>query len=87
MEKTDITITECFKCGARYENYFNASPCCRAIILKVDEQGNRTTTTFLSTLSLPLPDFVRIEKPEKEEAAISEVSYRGRSDFSDLIQF
>ncbi|KQM47076.1 hypothetical protein [Chryseobacterium sp. Leaf201] len=74
MEKIDITITECFKCGARYENYFNASPCCRAIILKVDEHGNRTTITFLSTLSMPSSDFVTIEKPEQEKVEMSEVS-------------
>jgi hypothetical protein len=53
MEENDITITECSKCGARYENYFNASPCCKSIIFKVDEHGNCTTITFLSTLSLP----------------------------------
>lgn len=66
MEKNDIIITECFKCGARYENYFKASPCCRSIILKVDEQGNRTTITFLSALSLPGSDFIKLEKPKAE---------------------
>jgi hypothetical protein len=50
MEENDITITEC---GARYENYFNASPCCKSIIFKVDEHGNRASITFLSTLSPP----------------------------------
>ncbi|MCJ8153052.1 hypothetical protein MKJ01_04635 [Chryseobacterium sp. SSA4.19] len=68
MEKKDITITECFTCGARYENYFNASPCCRSIMIKVDEKGNRTMTTFLSCLSLPKWDFVKIESPEKQNA-------------------
>lgn len=51
--KENITITECSKCGARYEDYFNASPCCKSIIFKVDEHGNRTTITFFSTFSLP----------------------------------
>ncbi|WP_294246585.1 hypothetical protein [uncultured Chryseobacterium sp.] len=60
MEKKEITITECFKCGTRYENYFNASPCCKSIVVKVDEQGNRTSVTFLSALSFPRTE------PDKE---------------------
>lgn len=53
MEKKENIITECFKCGTRYQNYFNASPCCKSIVVKVDEKGNRTSITFLSALSFP----------------------------------
>ncbi|MEC3875880.1 hypothetical protein [Chryseobacterium salviniae] len=53
MEKNETVITECFECGTRYENHFNASPCCKSIIVKVDEHGNRTSITFLSTFSIP----------------------------------
>lgn len=52
MEKNENVITECFKCGKQYKNHFSASPCCRSIVLKVDENGNRTTVTFLSTFSI-----------------------------------
>ncbi|NML56227.1 hypothetical protein [Chryseobacterium cheonjiense] len=51
MEKNETVITECFKCGTRYENHFSASPCCKSIVIKVDKNGTRTTITFLSTLS------------------------------------
>lgn len=53
FETEEIIITECFKCGRRFENYFNASPCCTSIVVKVDENKNRTTITFLSSLSKP----------------------------------
>lgn len=53
FETEEIIITECFKCGRRFENYFNASPCCTSIVVKVDENGNRTTITFLSSFSKP----------------------------------
>jgi len=56
MEKNKTVITECFQCGTRYENYFKASPCCKSIILKIDEHGNRTNITFLSTFSIPKSD-------------------------------
>jgi hypothetical protein len=59
FEKKNIIITECFTCGTRYENYFYASPCCNAIVLKVDKNGNRTQTTFLSVLSLPKPHLAK----------------------------
>lgn len=61
MEKDETVITECFKCGTRYENHFIASPCCTSIMIKVDESGNRTTITFLSTFSIPQ------SQPEKKE--------------------
>ncbi|MCJ8154994.1 hypothetical protein MKJ01_14590 [Chryseobacterium sp. SSA4.19] len=62
MEKNEIMVTECFKCGARYQNYFRTSPCCSSIILKVDENGNRTSITFLSALSLPGLEFIKLDK-------------------------
>ncbi len=65
MEKNETVITECLKCGTRYENHFNASPCCKSIIVKVDESGNRTTITFLSTFTVP-PSHSEEEKEEKE---------------------
>lgn len=52
MEKNETVITECFQCGKQYKNHFNASPCCKSIVVKVDESGNRTTITFLSTFSI-----------------------------------
>lgn len=55
MEKNETIITECFNCGARYKNHFIASPCCKSIVIKIDENGNRTTITFLSTFSKSLP--------------------------------
>ncbi|WP_294224789.1 hypothetical protein [uncultured Chryseobacterium sp.] len=58
-EKKEIIITECFACGAWYENYFFPSPCCGSIVLKVDQDGNRTNTTFLSVLSLPQPHLAK----------------------------
>jgi hypothetical protein len=68
--KENITITECSKCGARYENYFNASPCCKSIIFKVDEHGNRTTITFLSALSLPPASVRKFVEAAKDNAKI-----------------
>lgn len=59
LEKKEIIITECLVCGTRYENYFYASPCCNAIVLKVDKDGNRTHITFLSVLSLPQPHLAK----------------------------
>lgn len=59
IEEKEMIITECFKCGTRYENYFNASPCCKSIVLKVDENGNRTTITFLTTFSMPQPHLAK----------------------------
>lgn len=59
FEKKEIIITECFTCGAQYENYFFASPCCGSIVLKVDKDGHRTNTTFLSALSLPQPHLAK----------------------------
>lgn len=53
MEKKAAVITECLKCKARYKNYFNLSPCCQSLVLKVDENGNRTNITFLSALARP----------------------------------
>ncbi|OVE55968.1 hypothetical protein B0E34_17315 [Chryseobacterium mucoviscidosis] len=53
FETQEIIVTECFKCGRRFENYFNASPCCTSIVVKVNEKGNPTTITFLSSLSKP----------------------------------
>jgi hypothetical protein len=67
FEKKNIIITECFTCGTRYENYFFASPCCNAIVLKVDKNGNRTDITFLSVLSLPQPHLAK-----KLKRAVSE---------------
>jgi hypothetical protein len=51
METKKIVITECMECGQRFENHFYASPCCNSIILKVNELGERTSITFLSTLA------------------------------------
>lgn len=65
-----MIITECFKCGARYKNYFYASPCCRSIILKVDENGQRSTVTFLSTLSLPQANFVKVVQPKTQQSEV-----------------
>jgi hypothetical protein len=62
MEKNEIIVTECFKCGTRYENYFKASSCCKAIILKVNKNGSRTNITFLSSLSLPGPEFIKVNR-------------------------
>jgi len=59
MEKKAAVITECLKCKARYKNYFNVSPCCQSIVLKVDENGNSTTITFLSALSKPRPHIIK----------------------------
>jgi hypothetical protein len=67
MKENDINVTECLKCGARYENYFKASPCCRALVMKVDEHGSRTTITFLSALSLPDAKLFRILQAEKQK--------------------
>lgn len=53
MIKNQTIITECMKCGSRYKNYFFASPCCQSIVIKVDENGQKTTITFLSSLSIP----------------------------------
>ncbi len=61
MEKNKTVITECFKCGMQYKNHFSASPCCKSIVIKIDESGNRTTITFLSTFSISNPH------PEKNE--------------------
>jgi len=55
MEKNETVITECFKCGKQYKNHFSASPCCKSIVIKIDESGNRTTITFLSTFSITQP--------------------------------
>lgn len=76
MEENDITITECFKCGARYENYFNASPCCRSLMMKVDEKGNRTNITFLKSLSLPQWDYVKIGDTENQKTEMSYYFYK-----------
>ncbi|SEM43129.1 hypothetical protein SAMN05421856_103190 [Chryseobacterium taichungense] len=67
MEKNETVITECFKCGTRYKNHFKASPCCKSIIVKVDENGNRTTITYLSTLSIPQLQPVKKSILEKSE--------------------
>lgn len=55
MKKIRIILTECFKCGKRYESHFRASPCCRSIMMKVDEKGERTTITFLGSFFPPEP--------------------------------
>lgn len=55
MKKIRIILTECFKCGKRYESHFRASPCCRSIMMKVDEKGERTTITFLGSFFPPDP--------------------------------
>jgi len=60
MKRNESIVTECFKCGTRYKNYFKASPCCRSIVLKVDENGSRTSITFLSSLSLPGSEFIKV---------------------------
>lgn len=65
MEKNETVITECFECGTRYENHFSASPCCKSIVIKVDESGNRTTVTFLSAFSILHPH------SKKEEALVN----------------
>ncbi|SMP25402.1 hypothetical protein [Chryseobacterium profundimaris] len=65
MEKNETVITECFKCGKQYKNHFSASPCCKSIIIKIDESGKRTNITFLSTFSLT--NFIS----EKKENIIS----------------
>ncbi len=62
MEKNTSIVTECLKCGTRYENYFKASPCCKSIILKVDENGSRTSITFLSSLSLLRSEFIKVNR-------------------------
>ncbi|WP_294282643.1 hypothetical protein [uncultured Chryseobacterium sp.] len=71
FEKKEIIITECIICGARYENYFYASPCCRSLVLKVDENGNRTCTTFLSALSQPQPRLAKKVSGIKQEKRVS----------------
>ncbi|WP_294304438.1 hypothetical protein [uncultured Chryseobacterium sp.] len=71
FEKKEIIITECFICGTWYENYFFASPCCRSIVLKVDKNGNRTHTTFLSVLSLPQPHLAKKISRVKMEKRVS----------------
>lgn len=53
MKKNNIIITECFKCGTRYENHFTISPCCKSIMMKVNEKGERTTITYLSSFIVP----------------------------------
>jgi hypothetical protein len=62
MEKNKSIVTECFKCGTRYENYFKASPCCKSIILKVDENGSRTSITFISSLSLLRSESIQVSR-------------------------
>lgn len=59
MEKKAAVITECLKCKARYKNYLNLSPCCQSLVLKVDENGNRTNITFLSALAKPRPHIAK----------------------------
>lgn len=71
FEKKEIIITECLICGARYENYFYASPCCHSLVLKVDKDGNRTHTTFLSVLSLPQPHLAKKVSGVKLEKRVS----------------
>ncbi|MCA6067500.1 hypothetical protein JI747_009950 [Chryseobacterium sp. RG1] len=51
--KKKIILTECFKCGKRYENHFTASPCCKSIMLKVNEKGERTAISFLGSFPFP----------------------------------
>lgn len=58
--KKNVIITECFKCGTRYNNYFKASPCCRSIMMKVNEKGIRTTIVYLGSFSLP-----KLEEPKE----------------------
>jgi hypothetical protein len=70
MKENDITIAECSKCGARYENYFHASPCCKAVIFKVDEHGKRTTITFLSTFSMPPVNLRKLLEAAKDDAKV-----------------
>jgi len=53
MKKNNVVVTECFKCGTRYENHFTASPCCKSIMMKVNENGERTSITFLSSFYIP----------------------------------
>jgi uncharacterized OB-fold protein len=59
MKKNYVIITECFKCGARYENHFTASPCCKSIMMKVNANGERTTITYLNSFIIPKPDPVK----------------------------
>lgn len=61
MEEKTIVITECFKCGTRYQNHFKASPCCKSIMMKVNEKGERTTIAYLNSFSIPKP-----EEPKEE---------------------
>lgn len=67
FETQEVIITECFKCGRRFENYFKASPCCTSLVVKVDENGNRTSITFLSSLSKPEPEFLNEDAGEDAE--------------------
>jgi hypothetical protein len=46
-------ITECSKCGQRFKNWKFATPCCNGLSFIVDENGNKTTRVFLSTLVKP----------------------------------
>jgi len=62
MKKNNVIITECFKCGMRYENHFTASPCCKSIMMKVNKNGERTTITFLRSFSIPKPEQTKGEE-------------------------
>ena len=46
-------ITECSKCGVRYNNWRYLTPCCSGLSIIVDENGNKTTSVFLSTFCKP----------------------------------
>jgi hypothetical protein len=50
--KTNL-ITECHKCGKRFNNWKYATPCCKGLSLIVDEEGKATTRVYLSTFSIP----------------------------------
>lgn len=73
FETQEVIITECFKCGRRFENYFKASPCCTSLVVKVDENGNRTTITFLSSLSKPQPGFLNKDAAEENQESKEEL--------------
>ncbi len=50
---TKKLITECSKCGQKFENWPYATPCCNGLSVIVDENGKKTTRVYLSTLTKP----------------------------------
>lgn len=46
-------ITECNKCGKRFNDLRTSTPCCKGLSMIVNKYGNTTKKVFLSTLNKP----------------------------------